>query len=277
MPDKKYMKIPLEDFFVDIVGKAQRGLHLDDARLARTSGLEVTQIEQLKAGSGDRAQIRQLATALGLAGGPLLESFQQSWEPDEISLEGLAQFNTDLMGMTVNVYLVWDPSSREAALFDAGIDPDELFKRIRAENLILKAIFLTHTHQDHVASLADIAPRSKAPVFAPEAEPVSRSEPVSQGFKFGLGRLEIEAKLTNGHSAGGTSYLVTGLARPIIIVGDSLFAGSMGGAPNAYKQAIENNREKILTLPPETIICPGHGPMTTVANEKAHNPFVADR
>jgi hydroxyacylglutathione hydrolase len=277
MPDKRCMKIPLEDFFSDIVGKAQRGLHLDDAALARSCHLDRNQIEQLKAGTGDRTQVPQLAAALGLAGGPLLESFEQSWEPAEISLEGLAQFNTDLMGMTVNAYLIWDPSSREAALFDTGIDPDDLSKKGQAENLTLKAIFLTHAHQDHVASLADIASRSKAPVFAPEAEPVSHSKPVSEGFKFGLGKLEIQARLTNGHSAGGTSYLVTGLAKPVIVVGDSLFAGSMGGAPNAYKQAIKNNREKILTLLPETIICPGHGPLTTVANEKAHNPFVADR
>jgi hydroxyacylglutathione hydrolase len=277
MLDKNNMKIPLEDFFSDIVGKAQRGLHLDDAVLATRSRLDPAQIEQLKAGLGNRAQVGQLAAALDLASGPLLESFDQSWEPAQVSLEGLAQLNTDLMGMTVNVYLVWDPSSREAVLFDAGIGPDELSNRVQAENLTLKAIFLTHTHQDHVAALADIVSRSAAPVFAPQAEPVRQSKPVSEGFKYGLGSLEIEARLTNGHSAGGTSYLVHGLARPVVVVGDSLFAGSMGGAPNAYKQAIRNNREKILSLPPETIICPGHGPMTTVAEEKVHNPFVADQ
>jgi glyoxylase-like metal-dependent hydrolase (beta-lactamase superfamily II) len=70
---------------------------------------------------------------------------------------------------------------------------------------------------------------------------------------------------------------VSGLAKPVVVVGDSLFAGSMGGAPNAYEQARKNNREKILSLPPETIICPGHGPMTTVANERVHNPFFAKR
>jgi hydroxyacylglutathione hydrolase len=56
-------------------------------------------------------------------------------------------------------------------------------------------------------------------------------------------------------------------------VGDSLFAGSMGGAPNAYKQALRNNIEKLLSLPGDSLICPGHGPLTTVANELNHNPF----
>ncbi len=271
------MKVPLEDFFPDIIGKAQRGLHVDDASLAQRSRLEPDQIERLKEGSGDRSQVAALGTALDLAPGALVESFEKNWEPAEIALEGLVQFNTDLLGMTVNVYLVWDPSSREAAIFDAGIDADQLFKRVRAEKLTIKAIFITHTHQDHVAGLADILSRWQAPVFAPEAEPVVHSQRVREGFKYNLGSLGIEARLTNGHSAGGTSYLVSGLAKPVVIVGDSLFAGSMGGAPNAYEQARKNNREKILSLSPETIICPGHGPMTTVANERVHNPFFAER
>jgi glyoxylase-like metal-dependent hydrolase (beta-lactamase superfamily II) len=73
------------------------------------------------------------------------------------------------------------------------------------------------------------------------------------------------------------TFFVTGLARPIAVVGDSIFAGSMGGGNISYKEAIKNNVEKILTLPDETIICPGHGPMTTVGEEKAHNPFFAGR
>jgi len=71
------------------------------------------------------------------------------------------------------------------------------------------------------------------------------------------------------------TYVVTGLARPIAIVGDSLFAGSMGGGNVSYDAALRNNLEKILTLLDETIICPGHGPMTTVGEEKQHNPFFA--
>ena len=73
------------------------------------------------------------------------------------------------------------------------------------------------------------------------------------------------------------TFFVTGLARPIAVVGDSIFAGSMGGGNVSYKEAIKNNVEKILTLPDETIICPGHGPMTTVGEEKVHNPFFVGR
>jgi glyoxylase-like metal-dependent hydrolase (beta-lactamase superfamily II) len=85
----------------------------------------------------------------------------------------------------------------------------------------------------------------------------------------------METRLTFGHSPGGITYVVTGLARPIAIVGDSLFAGSMGGGNVSYHDALKNNLEKILTLSDATIICPGHGPMTTVGEEKEHNPFFA--
>ena len=71
--------------------------------------------------------------------------------------------------------------------------------------------------------------------------------------------------------------MTIGLARPIAIVGDSLFAGSMGGGNVSYNDAVKNNLEKILTLPDDTIICPGHGPMTSVGEEKKHNPFFASK
>ena len=63
------------------------------------------------------------------------------------------------------------------------------------------------------------------------------------------------------------------MQRPIAVVGDSLFAGSMGGGVVSFADALENNREKILTLPDDTILCPGHGPMSSIAEEKAYNPF----
>ena len=71
------------------------------------------------------------------------------------------------------------------------------------------------------------------------------------------------------------TYVVTGLSRPIAIVGDSIFAGSMGGGNVSYHDALQNNADKILSLQDKTIICPGHGPMTTVGEEKQHNPFFA--
>jgi len=134
---------------------------------------------------------------------------------------------------------------------------------------------LTQAHPDNVANLPRLREETGAEVFAPEREPVPGAEKIEEGKRFRLGKVDIEARLTWGHSPGGITFVATGLTRPIAIVGDSLFAGSMGGGTVSYKDAVKNNLEKILTLPEETVICPGHGPMTTVGEEKKHNPFFA--
>jgi glyoxylase-like metal-dependent hydrolase (beta-lactamase superfamily II) len=72
---------------------------------------------------------------------------------------------------------------------------------------------------------------------------------------------------------GGITYVIKGLDEPVAIVGDAVFAGSMGGGMVSYQDALQTNREKIMSLPDETVLCPGHGPMTTVGEEKNHNPF----
>jgi glyoxylase-like metal-dependent hydrolase (beta-lactamase superfamily II) len=179
--------------------------------------------------------------------------------------------------MSVNSYLVWDPKTKGAAAFDTGADCTGMLRFAKKENLRVGTIFLTHAHPDHIADLERLARETAAPVFAPACEPVGTAEPIEEGRHFQLGEIDIEARLTWGHSRGGMTFVATGLPAPIAIVGDSLFAGSMGGGSVSYDDAVQNNIEKILTLPDETIICPGHGPMTTVGEEKQHNPFFAGK
>ena len=269
------MSIPLEDRFEDIVGKAQRGLGIDDATLAARAGIAPEDLKALKANRGPRERVKTVASALRLAPGALLDSYDQGWRPVGVKLEGLARFNSELLDMTVNAYVAFDPESREAAIFDTGADAAQLLDFVRAEHLRVKRIFLTHTHHDHVAALDEIVGETGAPVSAPAGEPLPHTEPVREGAQFDVGRLKVRALLTNGHSPGGTTYAIEGLNAPVAVVGDSLFAGSMGGAPNHYEQALRNNLEKILTLPDNTVLAPGHGPMSTVGEEKAHNPFFA--
>jgi glyoxylase-like metal-dependent hydrolase (beta-lactamase superfamily II) len=90
---------------------------------------------------------------------------------------------------------------------------------------------------------------------------------------FQIGSLRIEAIPTPGHAPGGITWFATGLAHPVAFTGDALFAGSMGGADSHWQAALDSLRLKILALPDDTILCPGHGPLTTVAWEKKHNPF----
>jgi glyoxylase-like metal-dependent hydrolase (beta-lactamase superfamily II) len=268
------MKLPLEDLFEDIVGKAQRGLGISDQELSRKSGVDVEAVRALKDGIGDRSHIPAIAAILGLGAQALTDSYSKSWYPESIPVLGsVRQVNTPLIDMTVNAYVVWDPQTKEAAIFDTGVDATQLFAVVKEENLIVKSLFLTHTHEDHVAELKSIINKTQAEIYSPDLEYIPDTKVVREGDQFRLGNLRIEARLTNGHSPGGTSYVVSGIGNQVAVVGDSLFAGSMGGAPNAYKQALRNNAEKLLSLPGDTLVCPGHGPFTTIANEQTHNPF----
>src|SRR5215470_11513693 len=268
--------IPLEDNAADIIGKAQRGLSISDSELAEKAGVSAQMIRKLRDGVFDESALLSVTPILGLDGRALCELAKGEWHPKKIeSFDGLAQFNTDYHGMAVNAYLVWDPASRVAAAFDTGGDSSEMVRFAKHHKLDVQLILLTHAHPDHVADLPRLREETGADVFTPAREPVPGAEPIEDGKQFRLGNLLIDTRLTWGHSPGGITYVVTGLARSIAIAGDSLFAGSMGGGNISYGDALRNNLEKILTLPDETIICPGHGPMTTVGDEKTHNPFFA--
>jgi len=270
------MSIPLEDNVSDIVGKAQRGLGVSDSQLAERSGVSVEKIRKVRDGDFDDDAVERAAPVLKLDAAALRKLATGKWSPEAIGeIEGLAQFNTAYHDMTVNAYLIWDPATGEAVAFDTGADCGEMLQRIQTENLRVKLILLTHAHPDHVADLRRLRKATGAPVYISELEEEEGAEAIAEGKRFRIGSFEIEARLTSGHSPGGMTYVVTGFSRPVAIVGDSLFAGSMGGGNVSYDDALRNNREKILTLPDETIICPGHGPLTTVGKEKRDNPFFA--
>jgi hydroxyacylglutathione hydrolase len=266
--------IPLEDLYTDIIGKAQRGLGLTDAGLQSKTGLSQSQLAELKAGQFNEAALRAVAQALHLGTEPLLASARQAWRPASVTCSGLAQFNTVFEDMTVNAYLVWDETHHEAVAFDTGADAGPLLEFAKRRRLQIKYILITHTHDDHVADLSRLARATGAPAYVGNREPqLDGTNPFEAGKSFQVGALQVETRLTWGHAQGGITYVVRGLARPIAVVGDAIFAGSMGGGAVSYTAALRTNREEILALPPETILCPGHGPLTTVGEELQHNPF----
>jgi hydroxyacylglutathione hydrolase len=270
--------IPIEDNFSDIISKAQRGLRLSDSELAEKARVSSQKVRELCEGTFDELALLRVAGALGLSGRALADLATDAWRPPVIGeIEGLAQFSTQYHGMAVNAYLVWDAESRVAAVFDTGADSREMLGFAGKKKLTIKMILLTHTHPDHIDDLPRLREETGAAVYVSKHESFSGAESIDEGKSFTLGKLKIEVRLTWGHSRGGLTYVVTGLMRPVAVVGDSLFAGSMGGGNVSYEDAVRNNIEKILTLPDDAIICPGHGPMTTVAEEKAHNPFFAER
>src|SRR5665213_3474231 len=209
-----------------------------------------------------------------------LEAIAAGWLPAKKDLSGWRELRVittqDTDGLSVNCYLIWDEVQRDAALFDTGLDAKPILDIIAAENLTLRHIFITHSHYDHVEAL----PQLRAAFPKARLHSGSKSAPVDQRNKTAeivhLGGLRVTHRDTPGHADDGVTYLIGNWqedAPHVATVGDAIFAGSMGNGNGAWDLATHKVREQILSLPPETLICPGHGPLTTVAEEKEHNPF----
>ena len=270
----------LEDHLGDIIRKARGMSNVSAGTAARAAGLTETDLAVLEE-SGQAAQkpnLAALAELVGLHPGKL-EAIASGWLPsikDLSTWRELRCITTTAGGMAVNCYLVWDEVSREAALFDTGWEAPPVTQLIAENQLELRHIFITHAHEDHVAALSDL--RQQSPKVRLHSG--SKRAPVDQRNRpndfIHLGSLRITHRDTPGHAEDGTTYIVGTWpddAPHVAIVGDALFAGSIGRGNQSWDLARQKVREQILTLPPETLLCPGHGPLTTVAEEKAHNPF----
>jgi glyoxylase-like metal-dependent hydrolase (beta-lactamase superfamily II) len=278
MPEDIEMKLRIEDNFEDVLGKAADGCGLSGQALADLSGLKLKDVQSLLAGELDLGALRMLAPVLKLDADKLVSMAQSEWYPRSVSLSGLTCYNTPFPvtgyeEMTVNNYLIWDEESKVAIAFDTGANAATMLADLRQNQLTLTALFLTHTHRDHVRAYAEIVTATGCRPYAPKLESYADAAPVAPDESFEIGRFTIQARLTNGHSPGGTTYCIDGLDKKVAIVGDSMVCLSMGKAKQAYANALENNRKYILSLPESTILCPGHGPMTTVGEERLHNPF----
>lgn len=271
-------RIPLEDNFNDVINKTQRGLGISDADLAERADVTAADLRAVKTGEPLDEVLRRVARHLKLSAAALEALAHKRWYPQQpIFPSGFAAFNTVHEDMTVNSYLVWDARNKIAAAFDTGATCEPMLDLIRAEGLSVRYIFITHTHPDHIADLDRLATETKAEVWASELEPApfAGAKTFKENAHFHLGPIAIKTLLTWGHSPGMTTYYLTGLSWPLAVVGDSIFASSMGGSATHFADQYRNNREKILTLPRDTVLACGHGPVTTLGQEKQHNPFFA--
>jgi glyoxylase-like metal-dependent hydrolase (beta-lactamase superfamily II) len=270
----------LEDHLGDIVRKARGMSKVSATAAARAAGLTEAELATLEESgqSSKKPNLAALAELVGLNPGKL-EAIANGWLPSAKDLgiwRELRWITTTAEGMAVNCYLVWDEVSREAALFDTGWQEGPVALLIEQNQLQLRHIFITHAHEDHVAALGELRKlHPKARLHSG-----SKTAPVDQRNRpndfIHLGSLRITHRDTPGHAEDGTTYIVGTWpedAPHVAIVGDALFAGSIGRGNQSWELARQKVREQILTLPPETLLCPGHGPLTTVAEEKGHNPF----
>jgi hydroxyacylglutathione hydrolase len=270
----------LEDHLGDIIRKGRKVANISTAAAAKTAGLTEAELDALEETGKITGQpnLAALATLIGLHPAKL-EGIAKGWLPSEKDLSKwveLRHFSTEEDGTTVSNYLVWDEVSREAAIFDTGWNSNAAMQVIAENQLQLRHIFLTHSHDDHIAGLAGLRekyPKAHVHSNSKTAPPQSRNR--ANDF-FHLGSLRITNRDTPGHAEDGVTYIVGTWpedAPHVAFVGDAIFAGSIGSGFQSWDLAKQKVREQILTLPPDTLICPGHGPLTTVGEEKAHNPF----
>jgi glyoxylase-like metal-dependent hydrolase (beta-lactamase superfamily II) len=274
----------LEDHSGDIIRKARLGKGLALADLAKVSGLTQTQLAQVEESTLTLQpdHLQHLAENLGLDAQKLAAIANRTWAPQPLPSR-LKDRVISIRGMIgsypVNGYILYDEQSREAACIDTAYDPEKILKSLEAHDLHLRTILLTHAHHDHMGGVETIKAKSGARLFLHRDEvPLfagqSRLTPdgfVTDGSEIFIGSLRLKTVSTPGHTPGGVAYIMEGLC----FVGDALFAGSTGRSmsPAGYQSLLTSLQQKVLTLPDDTVIFPGHGPTTTVSEEKQHNPF----
>jgi hydroxyacylglutathione hydrolase len=194
-----------------------------------------------------------------------------------------------------NCSIIGDEVSREAMVIDPGDDIEDVLAIVRKHNLTVKQIVITHAHIDHVGGAAKLRDVTGAPVVlnqndydllkmldvqaawigVPSPGKVDIDQSVAQADTLKAGSLTADVIHTPGHTEGSICLYFP--VEQKLIAGDTLFAGSIGRTDlpgGSFDKIIRSIHEKVLALPDDTVVVPGHGPLTTIGEERESNPFL---
>lgn len=194
-----------------------------------------------------------------------------------------------------NCSVIGDESSREAMVIDPGDDVEDVLEIVRKHNLQVKQIVITHAHIDHVGGAMKLRAATGAPILLNQndyallklldlqatwigmASPgeVKVDQSIGPSDKVKAGSLIADVLHTPGHTEGSICLYFE--AQKKLIAGDTLFAGSIGRTDlpgGSFDKIISSIHDKVLALPDETVVVPGHGALTTIGEERENNPFL---
>ena len=192
-----------------------------------------------------------------------------------------------------NCYIVWDEDKKEGAVIDPGDDADNILKAVKELGIEIKYILATHGHFDHVGAVAPLRRELDVEFLAHKddfffiedgknsarrwginiEQPPKPDRFIEDGDKIKIGKFELEVIYTPGHSPGGISFLHDNM----VFAGDTLFQNSIGRTDfrkGSFEDLEKSIKTRLYTLPDDTIVYTGHGPVTTIGDEKKYNAFV---
>ncbi|MES2660720.1 MAG: MBL fold metallo-hydrolase [Verrucomicrobiota bacterium] len=263
----------LEDDFTWVIRKAFKGLALAPGEAALRAGLPETEVMSFSKGRFSADTARRLAPVLGL--NPEALANHADYHPRALDRPEIHRLDLPFGGERVNAWLVDFGPMR--FLFDTGNDAHSCIDAISALNTGLPQLtFITHGHRDHTGGIPSLDALG-IPVLGPEMTGPKKFSAREVWDLDGDGGFILQGIDLSGHYVPSVGVLLREADQPpVLVTGDALFAGSIGGCdtPDLYQLALRNLRAALAPLPDDTILLPGHGPATTLGEERVSNPFL---